>query len=422
MIFILFFCLIVLGIPVAISLGISGIFIIITHHLGIGMLSPNFYSDIAKFPLLAIPFFVLAGKIMEKVGMAEKIVGIAALLGRYINRSLSIIAVIAGMFWAAVSGSGPADTATLTSIFVPGMEKSGYPKPFSAALVAASGSLGIIIPPSIALIIYGDITDTSVAALFAAGIIPGIVVGLFLMITSYWVSKRFKIAERIQKDRTVKNSHKGALWAIVTPLIIMGGIYAGIFTPTESAVVAVVYGLFVGTFIYKSLTWKLLYDILVESLLNSSMIMAIVAFAGIMSWAASTVGTMSVITHFFISSVHSNLEMIAMINVLLLFAGMFLDAISIFYIFLPIFIPIMGQFGFNPIWFGMLMVVNLAIGQITPPMGINLFVASRMANVSVEDISKYELFFIAAAVLALILLVFVPEMALIIPKLFHLSA
>ena len=422
MIFILFLCLIVLGIPIAVSLGVSGIFIIITHHLGISMLSPNFYSDIAKFPLLAIPFFVLAGKIMEKVGMAEKIVGIAALLGRYINRSLSIIAVIAGMFWAAVSGSGPADTATLTSIFVPGMEKSGYPKPFSAALIAASGSLGIIIPPSIALIIYGNITNTSVAALFAAGIIPGIVVGLFLMITSYWVSKRFKIAEEIQKDRTVKNSHKGALWAIVTPFIIMGGIYAGIFTPTESAVVAVVYGLFVGACIYKSLTWKLLYDILVESLLNSAMIMMIVAFAGIMSWAASTVGTMGVITHFFISSVHSKLEMIAMINVLLLFAGMFLDAISIFYIFLPIFIPIMGQFGFNPIWFGMLMVVNLAIGQITPPMGINLFVASRMANVSVEDISKYELFFIAAAILALILLVFVPEMTLMIPKIFHLSA
>ena len=144
MIFILFLCLIVLGIPIAVSLGVSGIFIIITHHLGISMLSPNFYSDIAKFPLLAIPFFILAGKIMEKVGMAEKIVGIAALLGKYINRSLSIIAVIAGMFWAAVSGSGPADTATLTSIFVPGMEKSGYPKPFSAALIAASGSLGII--------------------------------------------------------------------------------------------------------------------------------------------------------------------------------------------------------------------------------------------------------------------------------------
>jgi len=163
------------------------------------MLSPNFYSDIAKFPLLAIPFFILAGKIMEKIGMAEKIVGLAALLGKYIQRSLSIIAVIAGMFWAAVSGSGPADTAALTSIFVPGMEKAGYPKSFSAALIAAAGSLGIIIPPSIALIIYGDITNTSVAALFAAGIIPGIIVGLFLIVTSFLVSKRFKISEKIQK-------------------------------------------------------------------------------------------------------------------------------------------------------------------------------------------------------------------------------
>ncbi len=421
MIFILFLCFIVLGIPVAISLGISGVFIIITHHLGISMLSPNFYSDIAKFPLLAIPFFILAGKIMEKIGMAEKIVGLAALLGKYIQRSLSIIAVIAGMFWAAVSGSGPADTAALTSIFVPGMEKAGYPKSFSAALIAAAGSLGIIIPPSIALIIYGDITNTSVAALFAAGIIPGIIVGLFLIVTSYLVSKRFKISEKIQKGSTVKNPHKGALWAIVTPFIILGGIYAGIFTPTESAVVAVVYGLFVGTFIYRSLTWKLLYDILVESLLNSSMIMMIVAFAGIMSWAASTVGTMSAITHFFISSVHSNLEMIAMINVLLLFAGMFLDAISIFYIFLPIFIPIMGQFGFNPIWFGILMVVNLAIGQITPPMGINLFVASRIAGVSVEDISGYALYFIFAAIMALAVLIFIPGIATIIPNILHLS-
>ncbi len=421
MIFVLFLGLIILGIPIAVSLGISGIFIIITKHLGISVLSPNFYSDIAKFPLLAIPFFILAGKIMEKIGMAEKIVALAALLGKYIDRSLSIIAVIAGMFWAAVSGSGPADTAALSSIFVPGMKKSGYPKPFSAALIAAAGSLGIIIPPSIALIIYADITNSSVAALFAAGIIPGIVVGLFLIITSYFVSKRFKISEKIEKVKD-KSSHKGAIWALVAPFIILGGIYAGIFTPTESAVVAVVYGFFVGTVVYRNLTWKLLYEILVDSLLNSSMIMVIVAFAGIMSWAASTVGTMDAITRFFISSVHSKLEMIAMINILLLFAGMFLDAISIFYIFLPIFIPIMGQFGFNPIWFGILMVVNLAIGQITPPLGVNLFVASKIARVSVEDISRYELFFIVAAVLALTVLIFVPEIALIIPKIFHLSA
>jgi len=405
MIFALFLALIILGIPIAVSLGISGILIIFTKHLGISVLSPNFYSDIAKFPLLAIPFFILAGKIMEKIGMAEKIVALAALLGKYIDRSLSIIAVIAGMFWAAVSGSGPADTAALSSIFVPGMKKSGYPKPFSAALIAAAGSLGIIIPPSIALIIYGDITNSSVAALFAAGILPGIVVGLFLIVTSYIVSKHFKISEKIEKAKE-KDSHKGAIWALIAPFIILGGIYAGIFTPTESAVVAVVYGFFVGAVVYRTLTWKLFYEILTESLLNSSMIMVIVAFAGIMSWAASTVGTMDVITHFFINSVHSKLEMIAMINILLLFAGMFLDAISIFYIFLPIFIPIMGQFGFNPIWFGILMVVNLAIGQITPPLGVNLFVASKIAKVSIEDI----------------FLIFFPQIALIIPKLFHLSA
>jgi len=421
MIFALFLALIILGIPIAVSLGISGILIIFTKHLGISVLSPNFYSDIAKFPLLAIPFFILAGKIMEKIGMAEKIVALAALLGKYIDRSLSIIAVIAGMFWAAVSGSGPADTAALSSIFVPGMKKSGYPKPFSAALIAAAGSLGIIIPPSIALIIYGDITNSSVAALFAAGILPGIVVGLFLIVTSYIVSKHFKISEKIEKAKE-KDSHKGAIWALIAPFIILGGIYAGIFTPTESAVVAVVYGFFVGAVVYRTLTWKLFYEILTESLLNSSMIMVIVAFAGIMSWAASTVGTMDVITHFFINSVHSKLEMIAMINILLLFAGMFLDAISIFYIFLPIFIPIMGQFGFNPIWFGILMVVNLAIGQITPPLGVNLFVASKIAKVSIEDISKYELVFIAAAILALAILIFFPQIALIIPKLFHLSA
>ena len=421
LLFVLFLTLVAFGVPIAISLAVSGISFIYIYHLGIDILSPNFYSGIAKFPLLAIPFFVLAGVIMDRAGMAEKMVLFMKKLAGFVTGGLAIVTVLVGMFWAAISGSGPADTAALSTILIPGMKKAGYRADFAAALVAASGSLGIVIPPSIALIIYGTITNTSVPALFAGGIIPGIIVGFSLMMAAYLISK--KEGYRKEEFPTLKEvlvSFKEAFWALLAPVIILGGIYGGIFTPTEAASVAVFYGLFVGIFIYRTIDFKTLYHLMVDAAVNASVIMIIVTFAGIFSWTGSTLGLMDKITNFILSVGKEPILAIFMINILLLLAGMFLDAISIYFIFLPILLPVLDKFHWSYLWFGVIMTINLAIGQITPPVGVNLFVAANIAKVKFEDISKAAIPFIVAAFSALILLMYTPFLTTYLPKVWGL--
>ena len=421
LLFVIFLTLVAFGVPIAISLAVSGISFIYIYHLGIDVLSPNFYSGIAKFPLLAIPFFVLAGVIMDRAGMAEKMVLFMKKLAGFVTGGLAIVTVLVGMFWAAISGSGPADTAALSTILIPGMKKAGYRANFAAALVAASGSLGIVIPPSIALIIYGTITNTSVPALFAGGIIPGIIVGFALMTAAYLISK--KEGYRKEEFPTFKElliSFKEAFWALLAPVIILGGIYGGIFTPTEAAAVAVFYGLFVGVFIYRTIDFKSLYHLMVDAAINASVIMIIVTFAGIFSWTGSVLGLMDKITAFILSIGKSPVIAIFMINILLLLAGMFLDAISIYFIFLPILLPILDKFHWNYLWFGVIMTINLAIGQITPPVGVNLFVAANIAKVDFEDISKAAIPFIIAAFSALILLMYTPFLTTYLPRVWGL--
>ncbi len=417
LLFVIFLLLVAFGVPIAISLAVAGISFIYIYNLGIDILSPNFYSGIAKFPLLAIPFFVLAGVIMDRAGMAEKMVMFMKKLAGFVTGGLAIVTVLVGMFWAAISGSGPADTAALSTILIPGMKKAGYRANFAAALVAAAGSLGIVIPPSIALIIYGTITNTSVPALFAGGIIPGIIVGFALMTAAYIIAKKEGYRkEEFPTFKEVLVSFKEAFWALLAPVIILGGIYGGIFTPTEAASVAVFYGLFVGVFIYRTIDFKNLYRLMVDAAVNASVIMIIVTFAGIFSWTGSTLGLMDKITGFILSIGKSPVIAIFMINVLLLIAGMFLDAISIYFIFLPILLPVLDRFGWNYLWFGVIMTINLAIGQITPPVGVNLFVAANIAKVDFEDISKAAVPFIIAAFSALILLMYTPFLTTYLPK------
>ncbi len=418
-----FLVLLIIGVPIAVSIGIAAILVIWQAHLGITIVSPNFYSGIAKFQLLAVPLFILAGFILERCGISERIVRFAnALVGKRPG-ALAIVAVSVCVFFGGISGSGPADAAAIGAILIPAMIYEGYPKGFSAALIASAGSTAIIVPVSIALIIYGALTNTSITTLFAAGVIPGIIAGLSLVIPAYIISKK-KGYGKLRKDEeniSIFQTFKEAFLGLLAPIIILGGLYGGVFTPTEAAVVAVFYGMFLGFVAYKTLDMKKFYKILVDASNASAIVMLIVTLAGLFSWAASTLGVLDRISHYLLSLSSNQYIILFYINLILFFAGMMIDAISIYYIFLPIFLPIATQFHWNLVWFGVMMTFNLAIGQFTPPVAVNLYVTTHLANINIEDTFKAVIPFVVSMLIALIFITVLPQLTLLLPKILNMS-
>lgn len=420
--FLTFLILVLLGVPIAVSAGFSGALFLWSHELGIQVLSPDVYGNIAKFQLLAIPFFILAGLIMDRVGISRRLVQLVNLLIGPTPGGLALVAVIVCVFFAGISGSGPADTAALGTVLIPAMAARGYDRDFASALVASGGSIAIVIPPSIALILYGVITATSIPALFAAGILPGFVVGVGLLIPVYFISRaRGYAGERFGTAAEIRAALRESVWGLLAPLIILGGIYGGVFTPTEAAVVAVFYGLFVGAVVYRTLTWTLLYTTLRDAALSAAVVMIIVAFAGLFAWTGSTLGAMDRAAAFVGSLSRSSWVAILWVNLLLFLAGMLLDAVSIYYVFLPIFLPVMTRFGWDPLWFGVVMTVNLAIGQVTPPVAVNLFVAANLGKISLEAISRAVVPFVLAMVAALLIIISLPVLSTWVPRILGFS-
>ena len=415
---VLFIIPLLLRVPIAVALGSATIFVVWNWDMGYQMLSYSFFAGIAKFPLLAIPFFILAGVIMEKAGIAERIITLIKQLVGDMTGGLAVATVIVAAFWGAVSGSGPATVAALGLILIPGMAEAGYDKAFAAAVVSVASGLAIIIPPSISFIVYGDIMQQSVGTLFAAGVIPGIVVACFLCVAVYLVSRKrgYKGLPRGNAS-VVLRAVRDAFWGLFTPVIILGGIYGGVFTPTEAAAVAVFYGLFVGIFVYKSLTIPILYDILQETVAGTSVVMIVVTCAGLYSWLGATVGLIDKVAAILLGISENPVVILLMINIILLFAGMLLDAISIAYVFLPILAPIIVIFGWDPIWFGVMMTINMAIGQVTPPVAVNLFVGARISGLTMEQISRPAIPLIFASVLALVVITAFPGITLFLPRL-----
>jgi C4-dicarboxylate transporter DctM subunit len=423
LLFFIFIFLLLLGVPIAVSIGIAAVFIIWKANLGITIVSPNFYAGIAKFPLLAIPLFILAGFILERCGISERLVKFTNLLVGTRKGGLAIVAVAVCVFFGGISGSGPADAAAIGAILIPAMIYEGYSKGFTAALIAAAGSTAIVVPVSIALIIYGSLTNTSITTLFAAGIIPGFIAGISLIIPAYIVSvkKGYGKLDEKYKDTSLLKAFKEAFWGLLAPCIILGGLYGGVFTPTEAAVVAVFYGIFLGFVVYRSLSFKKFYEILVDASNASAIVMLIVTLAGLFSWTASTLGTLDTISHYLLSISSNEYIILFFINLILFIAGMMIDAISIYYIFLPIFLPIMAEFHWNPIWFGVMMTFNLAIGQFTPPVAVNLYVTTHLANINIEDTFKAVIPFIISMLIALVIIAIFPAITLFVPKIFHMG-
>lgn len=413
-----FFVLMVIGIPIGTALGIAAVLTVWMFDLGIGMIGVNFASGIASFPLLAIPFFILAGVLLEKAALAAAIARFfELLLGRTVG-GLAMVAVFTCMFWGALSGSGPATTAAVGLILFGPMIRHGYDRDFAGAVIANASDLSIILPPSIAFIIYGSITGVSVSALFMAGIIPGILTGLGLALAAYLISRRrnYRGLERRGTPGEILEALKSASWAFLSPLIILGGIYSGVFTPTEAAVVSVFYSLFLALFVYRSLDLRGFIHVLVNAAVTSSVVMFIVAFAGIFSWTASVTGVIDRAAEMIIHFSPTPIAMIILIDLLLLGLGMFIDAISISYLVMPVLMPVLQAFRIDPLWYGVIFVTALAIGQATPPVGVNLFTAANLVKGDVDAIARQSIPFIIVEAIALIIISLIPELSLYLPR------
>lgn len=418
---VLFLVPLLLRVPIAICLGLSALIVCWFCDLGFEMLSYNFYAGVAKFPLLAIPFFILAGYIMEKAGIASRIVVLMESLTAGMSGGLAVATVAVATFWGAVSGSGPATVAALGLLLIPGMARAGYNKAFATATVSVTSGLAIVIPPSIAFIVYGGVADVSVPALFAAGFLPGLLVALCIMVAVYFISCKRGYKGRKEQVVPVGQAVRDAFWGIMTPVVILGGIYGGVFTPTEAAAVAVFYGLFVGVFIYRSITsLKDLFEIFATTVRSTAVVMIVVTCAGLFSWVASAVGLVEKGSAVLLSVSENPWAVLAIINLILLFAGMLLDAISIYYVFLPFMLPIMAHFGWDPVWFGIMMTVNLAVGQVTPPVAVNLFMGAKISGLTIEEISKEALPLIGVALIALVIIICCPQLSTWMPRMLGL--
>lgn len=418
----LFMVLIAVGAPIGTSIGIASIYGIMHYGLGASMISRNFASSIAKFPLIAIPFFVLEGELLSKGGLAKRISDFIILLVGKATGGLAIAAVITAAFWGAISGSGPATAAAIGLIFIPSMIKQGYKDTFSASVVAASSGLAIIIPPSIAFIVYGNITSVSVGALFLGGIIPGLVMAVFFGVITYIISKRrnYRGLEQRGSAKELFKAFKDAIWAILAPVIILGSIYAGIATPTEAAVIAVFYSLFVGVFIYHSLSWNDICDSLVATAVTSAVVMFVVAFAGIFSVAEAQLGILDAAANGILAISKNPFMFLLLVDVVFLIAGFFLDAISILYVILPIFLPVLKIFHVDLLFFGVMVTVALAIGQITPPVAVNLYVTANLIKKPLDKVANEVWPFVIFGIIGLLVITYVPKLSLWLPAAFKL--
>ena len=410
-----FALLLILTVPIGIAIGLSTLITIMyTGSLPVEFLAKELITSVDSFPLMAVPFFILAGEIMGKGGISERLFNVAnALVG---NRTggFAIATIITCMFFAAISGSGPATVAAIGGIMIPAMVRQGYDIKFATAVVAAAGSIGVIIPPSIPMVIYGVTGSVSIGDLFIAGIVPGILVGLSMIIWAYFYSKRkgYKGLEEKTSFKKIGVAFWEAKWALLIPIIILGGIYGGYFTPTEAAVIAVVYGLFAAMVLYRALKFRDLPKVIIDSALTTATVLIIVGTANAFGRLLTIEQVPNQIAEAMLSISTNQYVIILLIMLLLLVVGMFMDTLAAIIILTPILLPIAIQIGYDPVHFGILMVVNLAIGFFTPPVGVNLFVASGISGVSIESLSRAVLPFVISMIITLLFLTFVPAVTM----------
>ncbi len=415
----LFFVLMFAGVPIAAALGFAGTLVIAVTGLGIMAVPTNVYAGIAKYPLLAVPMFVLAGAIFDRSGVAARLLRFTTSIIGQGRGSLAVITIVVAMIIGGISGSGPACTAAVGGVMLGAMTRAGYPSGFAAAVTAAAGSTDILIPPSVAFIIYSVLVPSAtVPALFAAGIVPGILACIALSVPALILSLHHGFGAESAKEPKPPfwRSFKEAFWALMAPVVILGGMRTGWFTPTEAAVMAVIYGLIVGFFVYRSLTLRDVYELMVESAETSAVILIVVGLASVFAWASSTLGIVDPIAKGLVRLGGGELGVVLIVMLFLVIVGMFLDGISIFLIFLPLFVPVAQAFEWNLVWFGVLMTYNIAMGQFTPPMAVNLMVSCRLSGASMESTVRWDLWLLFSMFLGLVLIIVYPPLVLWVPE------
>ena len=408
------------SVPIGFAIGLACVAYSLSQGtINMGYIASGLFASCDSFPLMAIPFFILSGALMEGGGLSRRLVNFFDSIVGHLTGGLAIVTVITCMFFGAISGSGPATTAAIGAIMVPTMVEKGYDKKFAMALVAAAGCLGVIIPPSIPMVSYGVSVNASIATMFMAGFLPGIVLGTLLIITAVYICKKSGFTGNGEKFsiRKVGHAFKDAFWAILTPVIILGGIYSGFFTPTEAAVVSVVYALIIGLFAYKELDLKKTYKKFAEAASTHGTVNIIVGTSTILGRVLTLEQIPDKIATAMISFTDNRIMILIVINLLLLACGCLLETNSSILILAPILLPVAMAYGVNMIHFGIIMVVNLAIGFITPPVGVNLFVACGIGNIPFAELVKKIIPFLIALLIGLIIITYVPFISLALPRL-----
>jgi C4-dicarboxylate transporter DctM subunit len=417
--FLMFLTLLLGGVPIGVALGLAGALAITLADQTLMAMPTNVYAGIAKYPLIAIPMFVLVGCVFDRTGVALRLVRFATALVGAGRGALASVAVLVAMVIGGISGSGPATSAAVGQVVTRSMVKDGYPRSFIAGTVAAAAATDILIPPSIAFIVYAVmVPGVSVPAIFMAGMIPGILAGFAIIVPIVIISwiKDFGGKNPDRDHLSVWQAFKEAIWGLMAPVVILGGMRIGAFTPTEAAVMAVFYGLFVGFFIYRSMTLRDLYEMLVEAGEISAVILIIIALASVFAWSTATLGIVQPIAGWIVGLGLGEYGTIGLLMLALIFIGMFLDGVSTFLIVLPVLIPIAHAFHWDLTWFGVILTMKIAIGQFTPPMAVNLMVSCRIAGVTMESTIPWVVWMILAMFVALALVVVFPGIALWLPN------
>lgn len=414
------FCaLVAVNVPIAVSLGLAAIVAVVaTGSVPILVIAQKMFTATDSFPLMAIPFFMVAGSLMDRGGISRRLIRLAKALVGSVSGGLALVTVMASMFFAAISGSSPATVVAIGSIMIPAMIGQGYSKTFATATQASSGYIGVIIPPSIPMITYGVVTGASIGGLFMGGFIPGILIGAGLMAVAYFTARRYGyIGDERANTSEIVAASKDAVCALLMPVIILGGIYGGVFTPTEAANVAVVYGLAVGALIYRELKWSDIPQILKTSAVSTAMVMLIISAASAFGLLLTREMVPQAIADYFLGLAENQFVLLTLINVLLLIVGTFMETNAAIIILAPIFFPVILGMGIDPIHFGVIMVVNLAIGMITPPLGMNLFVACGLSRLPIEPVVRANWWYLAVSLVVLCVITYLPALSLWLPNL-----
>lgn len=418
------FIMLIIGVPIAISLGIAVVAVILsTGNLQLLPVVPQrMFTQIDNFTLMAVPFFILAGNLMEKGGISKRLIDFFETLMRRVPAKLSAITVVSSAFFGAISGSNPATVAAIGGITIPRMKEKGYPPETAAAIAASAGTLGVVIPPSIPMVTYAVTASVSVGTMFLAGIVPGLFLALVLVITNIVLNRKYDLEDTVTKTslKDIFNSFREALLALFMPVIILGGIYGGLFTPTEAAAVACVYSFVVSTFIYKELKMADLKDILLKSAMSSAVVLFVVSMSAPFGWFMTNMNIPTMISTTVLGAFSSKTAILLMMNILLLFLGCFLETQAIILLVAPILLPIAASLGMSPIALGIIIVINTSIGMITPPMAVNLFVASSIAKTSIGKISTKIGPYLIVEVAALIVMTFIPSIITWLPNLVNM--